>query len=331
MPDPASDRQVPAASVVIATYNRRAMLEATLDALATQVGAPPFEVVVVDDASPDDTQAMLAARAASSPYPLRSIRVEQNRGPAHARNRGWRAARGSIVCFTDDDCVPSASWVAELVRRIPDADVVQGRTEPSPAQADRRGPFSRTMVVTDEEGFYETCNIAYRRAVLERLDGFDESFRFPFGEDTDLAWRARDAGARTAFAAKALVHHEVWPSDLGVAFRTVPRIDGLVHMVAKHPALRSHVGWRRFARRTHPPALLALAAAIIVGARPGSKLAWAAAGAAGAGYAWTCRRHRPPPTPRWKWVAVVPAALLVDLAEVAVMARASARYRTLLL
>lgn len=324
------DALAPAASVVIATYNRRAMLEATLDALEVQVGAPRFEVVVVDDASPDDTQAMLAARPAGR-FELRSIRVERNRGPAHARNLGWQAARAATVCFTDDDCVPTPGWLAALLAPTDGVDLVQGRTEPNPDHADRRGPFSRTMIVVHEEGFYETCNIAYPRALLARLGGFDESFRFPFGEDTDLAWRAREQGATTTFAPEALVHHVVWPSDAGAAFRNVPRIDGIVHMVSKHPDLRHHVGWRRFARRTHPPALLAGAAIVGVLGRPRSKAAWAAAGAAGLRYAWTCRRHRPPPPRRWQWVLVVPVALGVDLAEVAVMARASWRYRAVLL
>jgi glycosyltransferase involved in cell wall biosynthesis len=180
----------PQASVVIATHNRRDRILRTLDALAGQVGAPPFEVIVVDDGSTDWTHAALTART-GDPYPLRAIRQEPNRGPAAARNAGWRAATAGVVCFTDDDCTPDPGWLAALTAASDHADISQGRTMPDPGQAGNRGPFSRTMTVPFEEGFYETCNIAYHRGLLERLGGFDESFRYPYGEDTDLAWRGR--------------------------------------------------------------------------------------------------------------------------------------------
>lgn len=321
----------PVATVVVATHNRRALLARLVVALTRQVGAPAFEVVVVDDASNDGTWDELERAAASSPFPLQRIRVPVNRGPAHARNLGWRAAAADVVCFTDDDCIPVATWLAGLLRRVDQADIVQGRTEPNPEQLDRRGPFSRTMIVPFEQGFYETCNIAYRRPVLERLGGFDESFRNPFGEDTDLAWRARGSGARTTFAADALVHHEMWPSHVCATFRDAKRLEGMVHATRNHPDLRRQVGWRLFARTSHPAALAALAGLLMVLSRPRARSAWAVAGSLGLRYAWVCRRHRPPPPARWQWVGVVPAALTVDLYEFAVMAAASARYRTVLL
>lgn len=321
----------PVATVVVATHNRCTLLGRLLVALAQQVGAPAFEVVVVDDASSDGTWDELEQGTASSPFPLRPIRVPVNRGPAHARNLGWRASAADVVCFTDDDCIPVATWLAELLRRTDQADIVQGRTEPNPDQLDRRGPFSRTMIVPYEQGFYETCNIAFRRSVLDRLGGFDESFRYPFGEDTDLAWRARRSGARTTFATDALVHHEVWPSDLRATFRDAKRLEGIVHVTRNHPDLRRQVGWSLFARTSHPAALAALAGLLMVLSRPRSRQAWAVAGLLGVRYGWECRRHRPPPPARWQWAGVVPASLTVDLYESAVMAAASIHYRTVLL
>lgn len=318
-------------SVVVATHNRRDRLDRLVDALASQQEAPPFELVVVDDASTDGTPAAVEGRAEDLPFPVSVLRQDRNGGPAQARNRGWRAARGDIVCFTDDDCVPQATWLARLVGGMDGADVAQGRTIPSPDQRANRGPFSRSMDVPFEQGFYETCNIAYRRDDLERLGGFDEAFRFPYGEDTDLAWRAREAGARTTFVADAVVHHDVWPSDYPAHLRDMRRREGIVLAFRKHPHLRQHLGKGLFFRPIHPPALVAAGAITVFAIRPRSPARAAAAAGAALWYAWVCRRFRPNPPRRREWLEVVPLALVADLYEIAVMARASARYRTLLL
>lgn len=317
-------------SVVIATHDRRARIARTLDALAVQVGAPPFEVVVVDDGSADGTYASLQARS-GDPYPLTVLRQDPNRGPATARNLGWRTAKAPLVCFTDDDCTPEPGWLAALATAASGVDIAQGRTIPDPDQAANRGPFSRTMTVPFEEGFYETCNIAYRRDLLEQLDGFDQGFRYPYGEDTDLAWRARELGARTTFVDAAVVRHEVWPSDYRAQLRDMRRRDGLVLMYAKHPQLRRHFRRKLFFREIHPATTVtALCLAVLV-ARPGSIRRWAVAASSGLWYAWMCRRARPNPPRRSGWAVVVPLAFVADAYEIAVMARASVKYRTILL
>ena len=93
----------PLVSVVVATHNRAARLAALLESLQQQT-LEDFEVVVCDDASSDDTQDVLAR-----PWQLdlRHVRRDVAGGPAKARNAGWRAARGRLIAFTDDDCVAS--------------------------------------------------------------------------------------------------------------------------------------------------------------------------------------------------------------------------------
>jgi GT2 family glycosyltransferase len=317
-------------SVVVATYNRQARLGRLLDSLGAQRNAPPFEVVVVDDGSTDGTGRVLEDRHPPS-FTLRVVRQQSNRGPAAARNAGWRAATGDVVCFTDDDCRPEPDWLGRLLAALEGVDVAQGRTVPDPAEAGNRGPFSRTMHVPYEQGFYETCNIAYRRQWLHDLGGFDERFRFPQGEDTDLAWRARGAGARTAFAADAVVRHAVWPSDFTAHLRDMRRRDGLVLMYRKHPGLRRHFGRRVLFRQIHGPTIAAAGALLALSARRRSPACWFLATAAGGWYAWVCHLVRPGPPRRWQWPIVLPLAFVADVYEVAVMARASVRYRTLLL
>jgi len=313
--------------VVVATCDRWDHLGQLLAALDAQEGAPPMEVIVIDDASVDTW--LPTARA----YPLTVLRQDTRRGPAAARNRGWRAARAPIVCFTDDDCRPEPGWLAALMTAMADtaAEVVQGRTIPDPDQSANRGPFSRTMNVPHEQGFYETCNIAYRRVLLQRLGGFDETFRYPYGEDTDLAWRSIETGARVTFADGAIVRHDVWPSDYPAHLRDMRRREGLVLLYRKHPNLRRHFGRRVFFREVHPPTVATVAALAILAARPHRPERWAAAAATALWYAWVCHLVRPNPARRWQWAVVVPLAFVADSYEVAVMARASLKYRTLLL
>lgn len=320
-----------AASVVVATYNRSGRLARLLDALAAQDGAGRFEVIVVDDASTDETQAILARLATQLPFQLVGLRQERNTGPAAARNRGWRAASASVVCFTDDDCVPTPKWLAGLLACFDEADLVQGQTLPNPEQQDNLGPFSRYVHIPAESGYYETCNMAYRRDLLERLGGFDERFRHrTCGEDVDLAWRAKEAGARSAFCVEALVHHDIWPSSIRAGWHERLRRDGLVLALKKHPGLREMLGKGLFYEPTHLPTLAVAASAVVLAGRPRSLRRWLISAGLGLWYAWNCQFSHPKPRQgRWAWAAVVPAAYVLDLTEMAVLARASLRYRTL--
>src|SRR5918999_1148194 len=121
-------------------------------------------------------------------------------------------AGGTFIAFTDDDCVPTPGWLEALLAAAGERDdvVVQGRTLPNPAESDGLGAFARTMNITGATPHFETCNIMYPRALLERVDGFDEQFPAPAGEDSDLGIRARGAGGVQVYEPAALVHHAVF-------------------------------------------------------------------------------------------------------------------------
>ena len=241
----------PAISVVMATRNRATRLPRVFECLAAQDIDVPFELVIVDDASDDDTWLMLEKLAESAAFAVRSIHRDTCGGPGGARNSGWREARAPLVAFTDDDCEPQPEWLATLYRALADADLVQGRTLPNPAQLERHGAFGRTLSVT-EEGLYPTCNMGYRRSVLDEAGGFNERYRMS-AEDTDLAWRSREAGARSAWAPDALVYHDVHPSSYAALLRDKLRWDGIALVVHDHPALRSYLDHGVFWRKSHCP------------------------------------------------------------------------------
>lgn len=321
------------AAVVVATHDRAALLPRLVAALEDQRDAPPFEVVIVDDASGDSTVAVLERLRRESSLSLRVIRLPRNRGPAAARNAGWRAAvQAGVIAFTDDDCTPTPEWLGRLTGVLGSVDVAQGRTVPHPDQSANLGPFARTLRVEREDGYYQTCNIAYRRDLLERLGGFDETFRYPVGEDTDLAWRAIGSGAATSFVPEAVVWHDVRPSSLRTQLNDTWRWHNVPLTVRRHPGLRARFTHRVFWKPAHPRALLAAAGIATALARPTRGWALTAAATAFGPYVHyrLCDSPLPGTGPRRR-ILLMPAALLLDLSEVAVCLIGSARWRTLVL
>ncbi len=330
----------PLVSVVVASRDRRALLPRLIDALEAQCDAPAFEVIVVDDGSIDGTSDELKRLSADSTVPIVPIRLPASEGPAAARNAGWRRARAPFVAFTDDDCVPQPGWLAALAAHMGHADGVQGRTVPDPDQLGHRNAFSHSVVVEDEWGFYEACNMAYRRDLLERLGGFDEGFRYRrgrrvsgpiFGEDADLAWRAKRAGARLVFEPSALVLHDIRRQTYIEHLRQMRRREGVARAVKRNPELRDEVcRYNVFWRPAHPSALWAGIGLATAASSP--RHPWRLLGAAAMCAPYVRYRTHTFPTgrPRNRPV-VIPLALLSDLVEMGVLAAASVRYRTLVL
>ncbi|HZT53735.1 MAG TPA: glycosyltransferase family A protein, partial [Gaiellaceae bacterium] len=121
----------PDVSVVVPTRDRAASLGRCLAALARQRYGGDWEILVVDDGSRDAET--VAASVGAVPR-ARTLRLD-GLGPAAARNRGARAAEGSVLCFTDDDCEPSGDWLARLVAAVTKgADAAAGTTVNANAQ-----------------------------------------------------------------------------------------------------------------------------------------------------------------------------------------------------
>ncbi|HUI03949.1 MAG TPA: glycosyltransferase [Acidimicrobiales bacterium] len=318
---------LPVVSVVVATRGRAALLPRLVAAVEAQtVAVDDIELVVVDDASPDETAQTLARLGREAKVCLRVVTLGVQQGRAAARNHGWRAARAPVVAFTDDDCVPDPDWLAAGLACLEDAPrLVVGRTEPPEDQrALAARPFGRLLEVHAVR-FYETCNIFYRRRDLAAVGGFDERYRTWGGEDTDLGLRVVGTGVEARYAPGALVHHDVSPGSWADALRAAGRGVDLGRVVAEHPEARGTLLHRQlFWKRTHPTAIVAAAGLVAAMWRPRA-LALVAP--------WVYHRVVVTPAcpgPRRRVVAL-PGALVVDLAEVATMARSSIRHRTVIL
>ncbi|GAC1323178.1 MAG: hypothetical protein NVS2B16_24820 [Chloroflexota bacterium] len=198
-------RSQPRVSVVIPTRNRSTLLRRTLDSLEAQ-DYPHFEIVVVDDASNDDTPHLLASWSGPD---RTAIWIDERQGSYVARNRGWVAARGGVIAFIDDDCLATPTWLSSLVVALqaPGTVAAQGVVRAEPGCIT---PFTHQIDQRTPGAPYRTCNIAYTRHVLEGMGGFDERLH-NYG-DTLLGLRARGVGT-IAFAHDAVVLHPPRPRE----------------------------------------------------------------------------------------------------------------------
>jgi glycosyltransferase involved in cell wall biosynthesis len=318
-------------SVVVPTCNRSERAVRLVEALAAQDLEEPFEVVFVDDLSRDDTLERLGAIASSQPFAMTVVPSQQNTGPAGARNRGWNIAQGELIAFTDDDCVPDKGWLSALVTGLEHADVAVGRTRPPAEQLHLIGPFSHYLDIDHNQSF-STCNIGYRRSVLQELDGFDsDAFNWPNGEDSDLGLRAVKAGYRDGYVADALVWHDVAPSSFAGHFHRIPRLDGLVALVARHPEARQNMQAGMFLRSVDKAVLIVWAAALGLLLRPRSTGTRLLGVIAVLLYVWQHDKTYFKARSIEEWAVAVPLGFVADSWAVMVMIRSSIRYKTLLL
>ena len=255
----------PLVEVVVPTVGRPSLHTA----LAPLAGEVP--VVVVDDrpSGPDLALTLPGVRV------LRS----GGRGPASARNVGWRASRAEWIAFLDDDVVPPQDWVARLHRDLaacgPDVGATQGRLR-VPLPADRPPTDWERSTAGLERAVWATADMAYRRDALEQVGGFDERFPRAYREDADLGLRVTQAGWRIVRGERE-VEHPVRPAPWRQSLRSQRGNADDVLMRALHgPQWRELAGVPRGRRPWH----LATTAALLGVLHPRTRTAGAVASAA---------------------------------------------------
>lgn len=225
-------------SVIIATKDRSAYLERALASFEAQIGAPSFEVIVVDNASTDDTRAVAERQMQRvRGYDVRYVyEGEPNRGKA--RNRGLFIATGYLVLFCDDDIVAPPGFLAaheaahstsNLVVNGPILNVGSYDERPKPTLAN----YSRAFLCT--------CNVSVPKHALDAVGGFDEAFDLYGWEDTELGVRLRDAGMRWRFAWGAYLWHIKPPTENTLeveARKAIEKARMARHFLHKQPTKR---------------------------------------------------------------------------------------------
>lgn len=237
----------PDVSVVISCKNRQAMLWDCFLGLAGQtLPRDRFEVVLMDNVSSDDLAAVADRARRELGLAVTCTRMQTDRGPAPARNRGVELARAPIIAFTDSDCRPDPHWLEAGLSAFADPAIamISGPVLPKPDQAS--GMTSKlTFMVTAEHPTFPTANGWYRRAVFLAFGGFDTalSYEDPFGRatecaDTDLAWRVIKAGHARRFVPEAVIRHEIEQLSVFNWLLEPTRLFPLPALVRRHPELR---------------------------------------------------------------------------------------------
>ncbi len=206
-------QRVPAISVVVPTHDRRTLLERKLRALEGE--EVDFEVVVVADACTDDTERFLARYQPG--YPL-SWATAPGRHAAYARNQGARIARGAVLLFSDDDMISRPGWLAKnlALHEVPGRVGISRQVLPS--------HLKRGATLSRVAGWWNAVggSLSLHADLFEDVGGYDDAFSEYGGEDADLGYRLKLAGAEFKFLPDAVVEHwdQSYSDDLGAKARS---------------------------------------------------------------------------------------------------------------
>jgi glycosyltransferase involved in cell wall biosynthesis len=228
----------PLVSVVIPTYKRPALLLKCLDALSKQeFPRVSYEVIVISDGPDDETRDAVLNFSTNIPG-IRYYALPAKRGPAAARNLGWKAALAEFIAFTDDDCLPHSDWLQSLYEGYKNAgqeDVAfTGRTiVPIPATPT---DYERNIAHLQEAEFI-TANCACTLSALERINGLDEAFTMAWREDSDFQFKLIRNAIPIYSLKNACVTHPVRKAPWGISIREEKK--GMFNplLQKKHPDL----------------------------------------------------------------------------------------------
>lgn len=241
-----------AVSIIIPTFNGASRIADCLGALLRQAADRNGEILVVNDGSTDNT-ADIVGRSAGV-----LLLNQSNAGPAAARNRGAENARGRIILFTDDDCVPAAEWLDAMLDPFQDPEVVgvkgayrtrQKRLIARFVQIEYEERYRRMSKIPFID-FVDTYSAAFRRDRFLEMNGYDTSFPVACAEDIELSYRMSAQEWKMKFAPKAIVYHR-HPDTLGQYLKKKYKFAfWRVLAVSKNP--------RKAVRDSHTPQLMKL-------------------------------------------------------------------------
>lgn len=239
---PAEGEALPFASVIIPVLNDPARLKVCLDALQKQTyPADRFEVIVVDNGSakPIESTIMTSSNC--------RVITEKKQGSFAARNAGIAVARGSVLAFTDSDCIPNTDWLEKGVAQLllnPDCGLVAGRVEVFPRVLnDPTGSelydqlfYLDQEVAVRRQHYGATANLFVFRTIMEKVGRFNSEFKST--GDSEWGKRVYQSGFSQVYANDAAIRHPARSSLRDLIKKTVRITGGHYDMkLARHPGI----------------------------------------------------------------------------------------------
>ncbi|MHA6508217.1 glycosyltransferase family 2 protein [Tessaracoccus sp. Y1736] len=230
-------------SVIICVRNGAKTLRRQLDALAAQVAAPHFEVIVSDNGSTDDTVAVAeqwADENLGAVAELRIIDSSAKRGIPHARNVGAQAARGRMLAFCDADDAVDPGWVRALHASV-ESGLGGGRvTAIRPNGSIDHAAFGDALQQTDYLPHVSGCNFAITHEAFFDVGGFDESLPSYGCDDLEFSWRVQESGHLLVYVPDAIVNFTITPPTR-VVKKEFLMAKARIAVAARHPASETRV------------------------------------------------------------------------------------------
>jgi glycosyltransferase involved in cell wall biosynthesis len=199
------------ATIIIPTYSKPATLDALLASLEAQdMPLRRFEVIVVDDHSPDPrVRETVQRRIRMKKLHLRYLRAPRNLGTSGARNLGIAAAKGAVAAFLDDDCVAEPQWLSACLGYLRSHQGKVGTGGVTYTELSKVGPFTHQIENVLPEA-HPACNVAFRRKELAAAGGCMAGLPYGGDEDAEVVWQLEERGLRMGHIPAMRVFHPVY-------------------------------------------------------------------------------------------------------------------------
>ncbi len=213
-------------SVVVPVKNSEKTISKTLGSILNQ-SYKRIEIIVIDDGSTDNTEKTIKEVVKENKYKIkiRYLKNGKNLGPAITRNKGIKNAKGKVIFFTDSDCFVPEKWLEKIMKEYTERDIggVGGYLEPGEknfvAWLERMQNKYLLKIGNEKVTGYGECptgytnSMTYLKEALIKVNGFDENFKFPSGEDFDLKKRICKAGYKLVYLPLPITHLENYDFD----------------------------------------------------------------------------------------------------------------------